>query len=321
MTTDLPLSEADLDALTLTDLLVAIRAQQHQWPSLPPVRDPQADPDPDTLQRELERLQPLRRALTVHLLQVLGTPDEGAPERQALFLLMALCRDEGLRNGRRYAAVRQAWLARMAQLTSHPELPLPPNTLDVPLSSTRRAWKAEREQLGQTIQQLQGRVTELKAKLNDALGPSERPAKRLSPKKQAAGRAELLAALRSRDDALAAQDRLEERLSRVVEVYGDDVLARRLGTASQRERENLLTHFRRRLQERFGLTMSYAEVSGLDRQARLLPVTHRTGRGTPVKRLQVAGQGVYAVVTPDLGGDLTLTTAYTAGMLDQIVGF
>ena len=219
----------------------------------------------------------------------------------------------------------------MTRLTTHTPDPAPANTptaegTDAPSgtgSLTRDGWKLQREQLDRQIDKLRHQVTELQGQLG-VVGPNGTSGRKKSatlPQGSAAARTELLAALRSRDDALAAQDRLEERLSRVVELYGDDVLARRLGTPGEREREKLLSHFRRRLKERFELSLSYAEVSALDRQARLMPITHRTGRGSAVKMLQVAGTGVYAVVTPDRGGDLTLTTAYTAAMLDQIGGF
>ncbi len=320
-----PPIDPDLSTLSLPDLLMVASAHLAALQSLPTIRQQEADPDLDALNRELELIQPLRRALTERLLQSLGSLGDNAQERQAVQLLMSLCQDEGVRKGRVYAAQRQAWLARMARLTSLPAKERPADTQDIPAPQTRSGWKMQRDQLERRIEKLQTQLADLQgtpvpSRKGGAIR-REKPTPRLSREENAARRAELLAALRSWDAALDAQDRLEERLSRVVELYGDDVLARRLGNASQRERENLLTHFRRRLNERFGLSLSYAEVSALDRRVRLMPVTHRTGRGTAVKRVQVAEHTIYAVVTPDRAGDLTLTTAYTAEMLDQIGGF
>jgi len=323
MTTNPVPADVDLSALSLPELLQAGRALQETLPNLPGVRQPGADPDLDALNRELGRIGPVRRALMTHLLRVLGTPDADAPECHALNVLTILCREEGLRNGRAHAALRQAWLARMTALATHTPTAEGTGALSGTGSLTRDGWNIQREQLNRQIEKLRHQVTELQGQLGTVRlnGTPGRKNSASRPQGSAAARTELLAALRSRDDALAAQDRLEERLSRVVELYGDDVLARRLGTPGEREREKLLSHFRRRLKERFKLNLSYAEVSALDRQARLMPITHRTGRGSAVKLLQVAGTGVYAVVTPDRGGDLTLTTAYTAAMLDQIGGF
>lgn len=317
---------ADLSALSLTELLQVGRAQQDRLPKLTNVRMPEADPDPEALRRELDLIVPLRRALAQRMLEAVGVQDNTAPETQALSLLMTLCREEGLRNGRMHAALRQAWLTRTARLTTlTPKPGEDGESPGGPAASTRTGWKRQREQFERRIENLRGQVEALEAKETSPevrqTVRREQPVPKLSSKENAARQAELLAALRGRDEAIAAQDRLEERLSRVVELYGDDVLARRLGTPGEQERERLLSHFRRRLKERFELNLSYAEVSGLDRQHRLTPITHRTPRGTAVKLLNIAGNSVYAVVTPDRAGDLTLTTAYTAVMLDQIGGF
>jgi len=317
---------ADLSALSLTELLQVGRVQQDRLPKLTNVRLPEADPDLEALKRELDLIIPLRRSLAQRLLETLGVQDNTTPEAQALYLLMTLCREEGLRNGRMHAALRQAWLTRMAQLTTLTPKPGPDGEIPGgPAATTRNGWKLQREQLERRIEKLRAQVESLEAQETSLTVSQpvrrEKHVPKLSSKENAARQAELLAALRGRDEAIAAQDRLEERLSRVVELYGDDVLARRLGAPGERERERLLTHFRRRLKERFELSLSYAEVSALDRQHRLMPITHRTPRGTAVKLLKISGNSVYAVVTPDRAGDLTLTTVYTAVMLDQIGGF
>ena len=315
-------TDPDLSTLSLPGLLVFAAARQKALPDLPGVRQAQAEPDQGALRQELRQILVLRRALADQLLRTSGAPDENTPERQALYMLMSLCREEGLREGRLYAALRQAWLTRMTGLTGSPGKQKPPpsehpDAPTGPLPETRSGWQMQRDQLERRIEKLQEQIGGAQGRPSGRKKTSPRLNSQDSPARQA----ELLAALRARDDALAAQDRLEERLSRVTELYGDDVLAHRLGTPSNRERENLLSHFRRRLKDHFNLNLSYAEVSALDRQLRLQTITHRTNRGTPIKQVQIAGQSVYAVLTPDRGGDLTLTTAYSARMLSQISGF
>lgn len=121
----------------------------------------------------------------------------------------------------------------------------------------------------------------------------------------------LLTALKERDEERERNARLEQQLARSVTLETDGRLLHTLSVASNREHSVLLAHFRNRLAERFQVTLTYAEVSDLDRDARTLPVSGYTRRGTPFQTLSIGGAAVYAVLTPDVNGQLTLTTALT----------
>ena len=121
----------------------------------------------------------------------------------------------------------------------------------------------------------------------------------------------LLTALKERDEERERNVRLEQQLARSVTLETDERLLHTLSVASNRKHFVLLTHFRNRLAERFQVTLTYAEVSDLDRHARTLPVSGYTRRGTPFQTLSIGGAAVYAVLTPDVSGQLTLTTALT----------
>ena len=133
---------------------------------------------------------------------------------------------------------------------------------------------------------------------------------------QAQLQSSLLEALRERDAARTQQRLLEAQLNALTPDLNDDDLRRGLGTPAGRERYVLLGHARRRLLTRFGIDLSYAEMSDLDEQVRSSAPITRTWKMTPVKSAVVAGQTVYLIVTPDTEGHGTITTVYTRDLLE-----
>ena len=111
--------------------------------------------------------------------------------------------------------------------------------------------------------------------------------------------------MRERDTALERVQILERQLTLFREEAG-------LPTARARKH----AHFLERLDARCGLKLTLEDLSALESLARERPALHFTRRGTPVKALSVHGQWIYALMTPDEEGRPTLTTVYTADMLE-----
>lgn len=114
-----------------------------------------------------------------------------------------------------------------------------------------------------------------------------------------------LTLLRERDTALERVQILERQLT---------LFKEEAGLPSVRARKH--AHFLERLAVRCGLTLKLEDVGALETLARGRPALHFTRRGTPVKALPINGQWVYALMTPDEEGRSTLTTVYSADMLE-----
>ncbi|MDR6218574.1 hypothetical protein [Deinococcus soli (ex Cha et al. 2016)] len=170
---------------------------------------------------------------------------------------------------------------------------------------------------------LRVRVHELENELRAAHAHLDRLGlKRLSPQQEQMARRfesrytkrSLSVALDQRDAALERAADLEAHL-RAQNLPVPQWPARE--RLNSRETWSLLLHFRRRLQEHFGLTLSLTEVRDLNEQIRAQPVICQTQRGADVKYIELGGHRIYAVLKDDDAGDATLTSAYTIEMVSR----
>lgn len=158
---------------------------------------------------------------------------------------------------------------------------------------------------------LREKLTELQreaAQVNKALAIKRNELESLRGEVRAARKRKAHATLtlmRERDAALERAQILERQLT----LYKEEAT---LPTARARKHD----HFLERLKTRCGLTLKLEDLGALEQVARERPALHFTRRGTPVKALPVQGQWVYALVTPDEAGRPTLTTVYSADMLE-----
>lgn len=170
---------------------------------------------------------------------------------------------------------------------------------------------------------LRTRVHELENELRAAHAHLDRLGlKRLSPQQEQMARRfeqryskrSLAVALDQRDAALERAADLEAHL-RAQNLPVPEWPARE--RLESRETWSLLLHFRRRLQEHFGLTLSLTEIRDLNEQIREQPVICQTQKGADVKYIELGGHRIYAVLKDDDAGDATLTSAYTIEMVSR----
>lgn len=116
-------------------------------------------------------------------------------------------------------------------------------------------------------------------------------------------------------NALRERDRLQVQLEDSRKCYEDLLI---YTPALGRPTELLHGHFAKQMRERFGISLDFVALEQLQKMADKRPSVGFTHMGSPIKRLPVDGALVYAIMSRNTWGEVTLTTAYLPDMVKHL---